>query len=161
MKVYGGTLEISGGTIRNIVRQTSLSFSSYYFASAVMVQGVSTAYPGNLIMKSGQIINNELNAPNAQGTSARIGTIYIHSTTSAPSGMEMRGGLIENNKVVSRDTNPGAAGAIVNYDGAVTISGGIIRGNEGGCGSAIFHQGINSSSQLIFSGGQISGNTTK
>ena len=160
VKVYGGTLEISGGTIRNIVRQTSLSFSSYYFASAVMVQGVSTAYPGNLIMKSGQIINNELNAPNAQGTSARIGTIYIHSTTSAPSGMEMRGGLIENNKVVSRDTNPGAAGAIVNYDGAVTISGGIIRGNEGGCGSAIFHQGINSSSQMIFSGGQISGNTT-
>jgi hypothetical protein len=160
VKVYGGTLEISGGTIRNIVRQTSLSFSSYYFASAVMVQGVSTAYPGNLIMKSGQIINNELNAPNAQGTSARIGTIYIHSTTSAPSGMEMRGGLIENNKVVSRDTNPGAAGAIVNYDGAVTISGGIIRGNEGGCGSAIFHQGINSSSQLIFSGGQISGNKT-
>ena len=160
VKVYGGTLEISGGTIRNIVRETSLSFSSYYFASAVMVQGVSTAYPGNLIMKSGQIINNELNAPNAQGTSARIGTIYIHSTTSAPSGMEMRGGLIENNKVVSRNTNPGAAGAIVNYDGAVTIGGGIIRGNEGGCGSAIFHQGINSSSQMIFSGGQISGNTT-
>jgi len=160
VKIYGGTLEINGGTIRNIVRQTSLSFSSYYFASAVMVQGVSTAYPGNLIMKSGQIINNELNAPNAQGTSARIGTIYIHSTTSAPSGMELRGGLIENNKVVSRDTNPGAAGAIVNYDGAVTISGGIIRGNEGGCGSAIFHQGINSSSQMIFSGGQISQNTT-
>lgn len=160
VKVYGGILEISGGTIRNIVRETSRSFSSYYFASAVMVQGVSTSYPGNLIMKSGQIINNELNAPNAQGTSARIGTIYIHSTVSAPSGMEMRGGLIENNKIVSRNTNPGAAGAIVNYDGAVTISGGIIRGNEGGCGSAIFHQGINSSSQLIFSGGQISGNTT-
>ncbi len=160
VKVYGGTLEINGGTIRNIVRETSGSFSNYWFASVVMVQGVSTAYPGNLIMKSGQIINNELKAPNAQSTSARIGTIYIHSTASAPSGMEMRGGLIENNKVVSRDTNPGAAGAIVNYDGAVTISGGIIRGNEGGCGSAIFHQGINSSSQMIFSGGQISQNMT-
>ena len=160
VKVYGGTLEINGGIIRNIVRQTSGAFSNYWFASAVMVQGVSTAYPGNLIMKSGQIINNELNAPNAQSTSARIGTIYINSTASAPSGMEMRGGLIENNKVVSRDTNPGAAGAIVNYDGAVTISGGMIRGNEGGCGSAIFHQGINSTSQLIFSGGQISRNTT-
>ncbi|WP_313186127.1 hypothetical protein [Lacrimispora sp.] len=160
VKIYGGTLEINGGTIRNIVRETSGSFSSCYFASVVMVQGVSTAYPGNLIMKSGQIINNELKAPNAQSTSARIGTIYIHSTTSAPSGMEMRGGLIENNKIVSRDTNPGAAGAIVNYDGTVTISGGIIRGNEGGCGSAIFHQGISSSSQMIFSGGQISQNTT-
>ncbi|WP_312432219.1 hypothetical protein [Lacrimispora sp.] len=160
VKVYGGTLELNGGTIRNIVRETSGSFSNYWYASAVMVQGVSTAYPGNLIMKSGQIINNELNAPNAQSTSARIGTIYVHSTISAPSGIEMRGGLIENNKVVSRNTNPGAAGAIVNYDGAVTISGGIIRGNEGGCGSAIFHQGINSSSQMIFSGGQISGNTT-
>jgi hypothetical protein len=160
VKVYGGTLEINGGTIRNIVRETSGTFSNYWFASAVMVQGISTAYPGNLIMKSGQIINNELNAPNGRTISARIGTIYIYSTATAPSSMEMRGGLIENNKVVSRGTDPAAAGAIVNYDGVVTISGGIIRGNEGGYGSAIFHQGVNSSSQMIFSGGQISRNTT-
>ena len=157
VKVYGGTLEINGGTIRNIVRETRGYFSNYWFASTVVVQGISADNPGNLIMKSGQIINNELYAPNAESISARIGTIYLSGIYS---NMEMRGGLIENNKVVSRNTNPGAAGAIVNYDGAVTISGGIIRGNEGGCGSAIFHQGVSSSSQMVFSGGQISRNTT-
>ena len=157
VRVYGGTLEINGGTIQNIVRETNGTFYNYWFASTVTVQGVNATYPGNLIMKSGQIINNELNAPNAYTTNARIGTIYLTGTYS---NMEMRGGLIENNKVVSRYTNPAAAGAIVNYEGSVTISGGIIRGNEGGYGSAIYHYGYSSSSKMSFSGGQISGNTT-
>ncbi len=154
VRVYGGTLEIDGGTIRNMVREMRSDFTNGTVTSAVRVQRVSNDYPGNLIMKSGQIINNELKAPNAHNTNAHMGTISIASN----SGMEMSGGLIENNKSVSSDTDPGAAGAIVNYYGTVTISGGIIRGNEGGHGSAIFHQG--SGSSMIISGGQISQNTT-
>ena len=160
VKVIGGTLEINGGTIRNIVRETSGTISIYGFASAVMVQGLNTSYPGKLIMNSGQIINNELIAPKAQSTSARLGTVYVSGTASAPGSMEMRGGLIEHNKVVSMNTNPVAGGAVVNCDGVVKISGGMIRENEGGCGSAIFHYSTGVFSQLLFSGGQISKNTT-
>ena len=158
VSVINSTLEINGGTIRNMVCELSpnLIIGGYQLASAVLVQG-SASMPGNLIMKSGQIINNELNIPGARGTSNRIGTINI---TDNYSNMEMRGGLIENNKVVSNSTDPAAAGAIVNNSGSVTISGGFIRGNEGGYGSAVYYNGLVGSSKMVFSGGQISGNTT-
>ena len=150
VKVTGGTLEINGGIIQNIVRETSLYSSSYGFASAVYVAG-SGDYEAKLVMKSGQIINNKLDAPLIGTTNSRIGTVYVTGGGS----MEMSGGLIENNKVISRSASLAAAGAIVNNDGSVTISGGIIRGNEGGYGSAIFYRGVSAFSKLIFSGGQI------
>jgi hypothetical protein len=150
VKVTGGTLEINGGIIQNIVRETSFNSSSYGFASAVYVAG-SGDYEAKLVMKSGQIINNKLNAPQIGTTNSRIGTVYVTGGGS----MEMSGGMIENNKVISRSASLAAAGAIVNNDGSVTISGGIIRGNEGGYGSAIFYRGVSAFSKLIFSGGQI------
>ncbi len=153
VNVTGGTLEINGGTIQNIIRETSSNSSSYGFASAVYVAG-SGDYEAKLVMKSGQIINNKLNAPQIGTTNSRIGTVYVTGGGS----MEMSGGLIENNKVISRSASLAAAGAIVNNDGSVTISGGIIRGNEGGYGSAIFYRGVSAFSKLIFSGGQITEN---
>lgn len=154
VKVTGGTLEINGGIIQNMVKETSVNSSSQNFASAVYVAGAGD-YEAKLIMKSGQIINNELNAPLIGTTNAYIGTVYVNGIGSS---MEMSGGLIENNKVISRTASLAGAGAIVNNDGSVTISGGIIRGNEGGYGSAIFYRGVNDFSKLIFSGGQIIGN---
>ncbi|WP_313187186.1 hypothetical protein [Lacrimispora sp.] len=151
--VYGGTLEIDGGIIRNIVRETGYSSPISRFTSAVYVVG-NGDYEAKLIMKSGQIINNELNAPRANSINSHIGTVYV----ALGGSMEMSGGLIENNKTLSTSTNPAGAGALVNYDGSITISGGIIRGNEGGSGSAIFYRGTSDSSQMIFSGGQIIGN---
>lgn len=150
VNVTGGTLEINGGTIQNIVRETSSNSSSYGFASAVYVAGAGN-YEAKLVMKSGQIINNKLNAPQIGTTNSRIGTVYV----TGGGNIEMSGGLIENNKVISRSASLAGAGAIVNNDGSVTISGGIIRGNEGGYGSAIFYRGVSAFSKLIFSGGQI------
>ncbi|KEZ87634.1 right-handed parallel beta-helix repeat-containing protein [Lacrimispora celerecrescens] len=157
--VYGGILEINGGTIRNMgwEEPSTYGLGGFHLASAVLVQGVDANQQGKLIMKSGQIINNDLNILGAGGTSNSIGTINVNGSYS---NMEMRGGMIENNRVASNDLYPAVAGTIVNYNGNVTISGGIIRGNEGRYGSAIFYYGTSSSSKLIFSGGQISGNTT-
>ncbi len=154
--VYSGTLEINGGIIRNIVREeaadSSISTNST-LASAVFVGGTSSR-PGSLIMKSGQIIDNELNAPQVSGS------IYMGTMAFGPlySKMELSGGLIADNKVVSSGSNPASAGAIVLNNSPATISGGVIRGNEGGYGSAIFYNGA--STTLTISGGQISGNRT-
>ena len=157
VRVYGGTLEINGGTIRNTVRETNAAFTGYSYGSAITVQGVGTDFPAVLVMRSGQITDNGIIAPNAFGLSARFGTIFVGNTNSSA---DIQGGLIENNKVISKVNDPVAGGAIVNYNGKVRISGGIIRNNIGGCGSMIYHYGTAGSNQLIFSGGQFTGNTT-
>ena len=157
IKVYRGILQIDGGIIRNVVRETSGAFSLYWFASAIVCQSGSSAAPGKIIMNSGQIVDNELNCPNGYTTNARLGTIYLVDSYTS---MEMNGGLISNNKVVSRETNPAAASALIINQGNVYINGGIIRGNTGGYGSAIFYNGSTSGTDLVLSGGQITGNTT-
>jgi hypothetical protein len=153
--VNEASLVIDGGIIRNITREIN-NGSNCQLASAVAVKGYSSNNPGKLILKSGQIMENRMEASYISAASM-IGTIYI----GAYGNLEMSGGLIENNRVILNNFNEvKASGTIVNYDGNVTISGGTIRGNKGGYGSAIYHWGISNSSKLIFSGGQISGNTT-
>ena len=152
VKVFG-TLEINGGTIQNIVRESPINAINYQLASAVLVQATDPTHPAKLIMKSGQIINNEVNTPNINSSSTHIGTVYVYRNGI----MEMSGGRIEKNNSIAIGQT--AAGAIINYMGNVAISGGIIRENKGNYGSAIFYNGAISSSQLIFSGGLISGNT--
>ena len=163
--VSGGTLEIDGGTIQNMVRETTSYSGGYgYFSSAISVWGYTTAYPSRVLFKSGRIVDNEVNGPSLSNYNY-IGTISVYSNYSPyVASLEMSGGLIENNKVLTSTTysynNPTCGGAIMNYNGNTTISGGIIRGNVGGYGSAIYHYSTSPTlSRMILSGGQITGNT--
>ena len=153
VNINGGTLEIAGGTIRNIVRETSYSGDTGgYIASAINCQS-----NGKIIIKSGQIVDNHLILPNFKGTGPGMGTIFLSNNCE----LEMSGGIIANNRVVSKTTSVVAAGAVVLYQANAKISGGIIRDNEGGKGSAIYYGGTQTGGgSLILSGGQITGNRT-
>ncbi len=154
VKVYGGTLEIDGGTIRNMVRESTGTFSSYYFSSAIACQSL-TNYPAKVIMKSGQIVDNTLNLPKSNSGLTRLGTIFLNTGTE----MIMSGGVIENNQIITQNKTP-QAGTIFNSDADVRIEGGIIRGNSSYRGSGIYYNSDSSKGGLIIAGGQITGNTT-
>ena len=156
VRINGGTLEIDGGIIRNMVRETSDDFSSFWFASAIYCKSYYSD-TGRIIMKSGQIVENQLLCPNAYSPGSRLGTIVMAEGTE----LEMSGGLIANNQVISRTDDVVNSGAIMLFRSTANISGGIIRDNEGGRGSAIYYyENFYKSGSLILSGGQITGNRT-
>ena len=156
VKINGGTLEIDGGIIRNMVRETPGFFGNYWFASAIYCKSYDSD-TGRLVMKSGQIAENQLLCPNAYGSRNRLGTIVMAEGTE----LEMSGGLIANNQVISQTYNVVNSGAIVLFMSSANISGGIIRDNEGGRGSAIYYyENSYTGGSLILSGGQITGNKT-
>ncbi len=157
VKVNGGTLEIDGGIIRNMVRESTGTNSNYWFSSAITCQG-STNYPAKLIMKSGQIVNNTMNLPNVTNYNSRLGTIYL---VGEDTQMVMSGGVIENNKIITKNQSP-RTGTIVTYDASIQLDGGIIRSNISYRGSGInyYNTSATSKGSLIISGGQITGNTT-
>lgn len=154
--VNGGTLEIDGGTIQGMVRErtgTSVLTSAHYLASAIYCVG-NSSYPGKVIMKSGQITGNQVLGANLTNTGNRCGAIYLDGVYA---NMEMSGGQITDNVVSQKGA--AFAGAIFSYQGTLTMSGGTIRDNQGGRGSAIYHYGTSAGGNLILSGGKISGNS--
>ena len=156
--IYGGTLEIDGGIIRNIVREVLSSPNSSVIASVISCES-NGSNSGRVIMKSGQIVNNQLICSNAANRSARLGTIHLAKNCQ----LEMSGGLIADNEVITRSDLDIIAGTIVLYEAAGNISGGIIRDNTGGIGSAIYYYNNDSQTEdesLILSGGQITDNRT-
>ena len=156
VKVYGGTLEIDGGIIRNMVREGAKTNSSSRFSSAITCESVIN-YPAKLIMKSGQIVNNTLNLPKANSDTTLLGTIYL---TGGDTQMVMSGGVIEDNKIITTNQMP-RTGTILTYEAHIQLDGGIIRGNSSIRGSAIYYfNSTTGKGSLIISGGQITGNTT-
>lgn len=159
VRVNGGTLEIDGGIIRNMVRETTATSAlAYKLASAIYCDSIGAEMPGRVIMKSGQITDNKIDAPYKNGY-IHGGAVHISGNNSV---MEMSGGLLADNSTITRPDYKTAAygGGIVSDKGNVTVSGGIIRGNEGGMGSAIYYlsDSIMGSGSLIMSGGQVLGN---
>lgn len=160
--VNGGTLQIDGGIIRNMVRNTTTNtYGTVAFGSAISAQSGTTGvtfYPAKVIMNSGQIVDNQLRSDSKGGLTSILGTICLANSDSS---LEMNGGLISNNTVTVMASNPGVGSALAINSGSATINGGIIRGNAGAYGSAIFYGGgTGANSKLILSGGQIIGNTT-
>ena len=162
VNVSGGTLEMDGGVIRNMVREFRVGTYNYSIncASAVLCQKENDRLPGKVIMKSGQIIENEVIYSNRSNRSGYINSAAIVMLEN--SEMEMTGGLIADNKV--RVEEEGSVtyngGGLLISQGVATISGGIIRNNEGGLGSGIYYYGSHSKGGLIMSGGQVVGNTS-
>ena len=161
--IAGGTLEIDGGIIRNLTREFQNSvYSSHNYASAVLCQSAlldKVSYKGKFIMKSGQIVENQmiyLKSPSSYGSLNAAAVVLLSDCE-----MEMSGGIIANNKTSAEigQIPYCGGGLLVNY-GKATISGGIIRNNEGGLGSGIYYNGSSSKGSLIMSGGQVVENFT-
>jgi len=146
-----GILEMDGGMIRNVVREATVGNSTTWPASAVLLQNGS-----KFIMKSGQITENQLLLTNSTHAGLTPAAIVINGKDSQ---MEMSGGIIDNNiTAVSGTSKRGST--ILNVNGNLLISGGTIRDNQGGQGSAIWYSDGNSTGSTILSGGLITGNKT-
>lgn len=92
-------------------------------------------------------------------TDAYSGT--IRATNGAK--LFIRGGKIQNNQTIGRDTYLSSAGLMLFENGAAEMTGGSISGNSGYRGSAIMMYSENSRKRAAFtmSGGDISKNTSK
>ena len=158
--IQEGILEIDGGIIQNMVRESTISTSGVIMATAILATSGNVTYPARVIFKSGQIRNNEIKAPLAAGYSeTRFSTIVIRDNYAS---LEMSGGIICDNAVVTHPTSGGGSrgGAVLFYRSLGEISGGTIRNNTGGVGSAIYYEGILNQGKLTMSGGQIIDNKT-
>lgn len=92
-------------------------------------------------------------------TDAYSGT--IRATNGAK--LFIRGGKIQNNQTIGRDTYLSSAGLMLFENGAAEMTGGSISGNSGYRGSAVMMYSENSRKRAAFtmSGGDISKNTSK
>ncbi len=159
--VNSGTLEINGGSIKNMVRGTmDIKYygTKFYGASAISCIGTAKD-PGKVIMKSGQIINNKLDVTDLSHADNFLGTIYLGNEFAE---MKLSGGIIKDNQVIA-DKNL-KTGTILLNKGSMTMEGGTIQQNQTSyVGSAIYYHGGTGQAAgdyLIISGGQISDNTT-
>ena len=158
--IQEGTLEIDGGIIQNMVRESTISSANIIMATAVLATSGNSLYPAQVIFKSGQIRNNEIKAPLASGyDETRFSTIVIRDNYAS---LEMSGGVIGDNTVATHPTSGSGSrgGAVLFYRSLGEISGGTIRNNTGGIGSAIYYEGIVNQGRLTMSGGQIIDNKT-
>ena len=100
------------------------------------------------------------------------GVVEKNSITDAYSGtiratngakLFIRGGKIQNNQTIGRDTYLSSAGLMLFENGAAEMTGGSISGNSGYRGSAVMMYSENSGKRAAFtmSGGDISKNTSK
>lgn len=110
------------------------------------------AYSATFTMLGGVVEKNTV-------TDAYSGT--IRATDGAK--LFIRGGKIQNNQTIGRDTYLSSAGLMLFENGAAEMTGGSISGNSGYRGSAVMMYSENSRKRAAFtmSGGDISKNTSK
>ncbi len=157
VKVHGGTLEIDGGIIRNMsMERADIIYTSSDIGSAIYCMS-NNDYPGKVIMKSGQIVNNTIDYKRTSSWQSNFSTIYLDGSNSE---MVMSGGVIENNiNTFSLNVFSTKAAAVLVDQSNFHMDGGIIRGNTSYRGSAI-HYVDNTQGSLVISGGLITGNET-
>ena len=158
--VEEGSLEIDGGIIQNMVRESINNATNFILSSAVFVKSGNGIYPASFVFKSGQIRNNEVRAPLSSAyDETRLSAVVVRDNYAF---LEMSGGIISDNVTVTHATSGSGnrGGAILFYRSHGDISGGTIRNNTGGIGSAIYYEGILNQGWLTISGGQIIDNKT-
>ena len=158
--VANGKLDIDGAIIQNMVKETTTSKNDAVVASAIYIRGDNATYPAEVNFKSGQIKNNQIKAPLVSGNdNTRFGTIAMYHRYAT---LNMSGGVISDNMVETHPTSGTGSrgGALYFWYSHVEISGGTIRNNTGGQGSAIFYEGDKTGGRLVMSGGQIIDNRT-
>ena len=158
--VQNGSLEIDGAIVQNMVRENINNGSNYILASALIAMSSSSANPAKVIFKSGQIRDNAILSPlSSADDNSRFSTVVIRDNYAT---FDMSGGVIADNVVQAHPTSGSGSrgGAVLFYRSTGKISGGTIRNNIGGIGSAIYYEGVANQGWLTMSGGQIIDNET-
>lgn len=168
IRVLGGTLEVNGAVLENLVREYSISVNANTIpvASAIECQDYNTGgltYQGKVVMNSGRIEGNRSGTgTDKSGVNKCVGGALVVYNGGE---FEMNGGMIAENEFrgysISTAYSIGGGGLVV-FDGKATINGGTIRDNTGYRGSGIYYYDpdnqTNPDSGVILAGGQVRGN---